>query len=112
MPGSQVPDERFSEWARTLHSRLLQGEGCLCSLVSGWAMFFTRRRAGRQGVPPLLPALLPALLPGSWRSVSPVAAASALALCALMPLLALSAAVVLALEWMMWRGDRRGMAGA
>ncbi|MGX4640195.1 PepSY-associated TM helix domain-containing protein [Massilia sp. SYSU DXS3249] len=100
----------FGIWNQVL--LFLFGAGVLCSLVSGWGMFFRRRRAGRQGAPPLLPTLLPALLPGSWRSVSPVAVASALALCALIPLLALSAAVVLALEWMMSRGDGRGPARA
>jgi len=62
----------------------------LFSLVSGWAMFFKRRRAGVLG--------LPKLLPGAWRATPPAAVVLALALCALMPLLALSAAAVLAVE--------------
>jgi len=64
--------------------------GVLFSLVSGWVMFFRRRRAGLLG--------LPKLVPGAWRATPPAAVVLALALCALMPLLALSAAVVLAIE--------------
>lgn len=62
----------------------------LFSLVSGWVMFFQRRRAGLLG--------LPKLLPGAWRATPPAAVLLGLALCALMPLLALSAVVVLAIE--------------
>ena len=62
----------------------------LFSLVSGWVMFFKRRRAGLPG--------LPKLLPGAWRATPPAAVLLGLALCALMPLLAQSAAVVLAIE--------------
>jgi uncharacterized iron-regulated membrane protein len=62
----------------------------LFSLVSGWVMFFKRRRAGLLG--------LPKLLPGAWRATPPAAVLLAVALCALMPLLALSAAAVLAVE--------------
>ena len=72
----------------------LFGVSVLFSLVSGWVMLFKRKRTERRG----LPVLLPALLPGSWRAASPLASAGALALCALLPLLAISAAVVLVLE--------------
>lgn len=79
--------------------------GVLFSLVSGWAMFFKRRRAGLAG--------LPALLPGAWRSASPAAVALAIGLCALMPLLALSAAGLAALEAALaWRRRREGLAAA
>jgi uncharacterized iron-regulated membrane protein len=64
--------------------------GVLFSLVSGWAMFFKRRRAGLAG--------LPKLVPGAWRAAPLLAVVLGLALCALMPLLALSACVVAAIE--------------
>jgi uncharacterized iron-regulated membrane protein len=69
---------------------LIFGVGVLFSLISGWVMFFKRRRAGLLG--------LPKLLPGAWRTVSPGTAVLGAALCALMPLLAISAAAVLVLE--------------
>ena len=68
----------------------LFGLGVLFSLVSGWIMYFKRTRAERLG--------LPALLPGSWRAASPLALLGSVALCALLPLLAISAGVVLVLE--------------
>ncbi|MDB5747936.1 MAG: rane protein [Massilia sp.] len=36
--GKQAPGDRFSEWARTLHSRLLQGEGWrwMIELAASW----------------------------------------------------------------------------
>jgi uncharacterized iron-regulated membrane protein len=79
----------FGPWNQAV--LFLFGAGVLFSLVSGWVMFFKRRRPGPLGLPPLLA--------GSWRAVSPAALASAVALCLLMPLLALSGAVVLLLEW-------------
>lgn len=74
------------------------GAGVLLSLLSGWVMFFKRRQAGTLG--------LPRLLPGAWRSASLASLAVAAALCATMPLLALSAAAVLALEWLLHRRFR------
>jgi uncharacterized iron-regulated membrane protein len=79
---------------------LLFGAGVLFSLVSGWVMFFKRRRAGLLG--------LPKLLPGAWRAVSPGAVVLGVALCALMPLLAISAAVVLVLELVFARRRVKG----
>ncbi len=74
--------------------------GVLFSLVSGWVMFFKRRRAGFLG--------LPKLVPGAWRAAPPAALALGIALCALMPLLTLSAAVVLAIEAALgWRRRER-----
>ncbi len=64
--------------------------GVLFSLVSGWAMFFRRRRGGGPG--------LPKLLPGAWRSAPPATVVLGIGLCLLMPLLALSVAVLAALE--------------
>ncbi|CAH0258237.1 hypothetical protein SRABI118_03145 [Massilia sp. Bi118] len=75
--------------------------GVLFSLVSGWVMFFKRRRAGALG--------LPKLLPGAWRAAPPAAVLVAVGMCALMPLLAWSAAVVIAIEAALhWR--QRGAA--
>jgi uncharacterized iron-regulated membrane protein len=64
--------------------------GVLFSLVSGWVMFFKRRRAGLFG--------LPKLLPGAWRAVPAFALVLGAALCALLPLLALTALPLLALD--------------
>jgi uncharacterized iron-regulated membrane protein len=79
--------------------------GVLFSLVSGWAMFFKRRRAGLAG--------LPKLAPGAWRAAPPIAVVLGLAMCALMPLLALSACVLAAIEAVLgWRSRRESMASA
>jgi uncharacterized iron-regulated membrane protein len=73
--------------------------GVLFSLVSGWVMFFKRRRASAFG--------LPKLLPGAWRATPPAALLAAIGLCALMPLLAWSAAAVIAIEAALgWRQRR------
>jgi uncharacterized iron-regulated membrane protein len=77
--------------------------GVLFSLVSGWVMFFKRRRAGGAG--------LPKLVPGAWRAAPPAAVVLGLGLCALMPLLALSACVLAAIEAALgWRRRRERMA--
>jgi uncharacterized iron-regulated membrane protein len=62
----------------------------LFSLVSGWVMFFKRRRAGL--------AALPKLLPGAWRSAPAAAIVLGIGLCALMPLLGLSTLVLAVVE--------------
>jgi hypothetical protein len=68
-------------------------------------MFFPRRRPGLAGLPPLLP--------GAWRAAPPAAVALAIGLCALMPLLAFSTAVLAALEaGLAWRRRREGLAAA
>ncbi|MFC5550427.1 PepSY-associated TM helix domain-containing protein [Massilia aerilata] len=73
--------------------------GVLFSLVSGWVMFFQRRRAGALG--------LPKLLPGAWRAAPPVGVVIGIGMCALMPLLAWSAAAVIAIEAALhWRQRR------
>jgi len=64
--------------------------GVLFSLVSGWVMFFKRRRSGQLG--------LPKLLPGAWRAAPVGWVALGVGLCVLMPLLALSALILVVLE--------------
>jgi uncharacterized iron-regulated membrane protein len=78
----------FGAWNQVL--LFLFGTGVLFSLVSGWVMFALRHRRGV--------AVLPRLLPGAWTAM-PVGGwvAGALLLLA-MPLFALSAAGVVALE--------------
>ncbi|MBJ7311722.1 PepSY-associated TM helix domain-containing protein [Rugamonas sp. CCM 8940] len=83
----------FGWWNQAL--LLVFGLSVLFSLVSGWLMYFKRRAPGTLG--------LPKLLPGAWRAVTPGLWLSALALCALMPLLAVSAALVLLCESILWR---------
>jgi uncharacterized iron-regulated membrane protein len=80
----------FGWWNQAL--LLLFGVGVLFSLVSGWVMFFKRRKPGAPW--------LPRLSPGAWRSASPLMWISALLLCAVMPLLTISAAAVALLEAM------------
>jgi uncharacterized iron-regulated membrane protein len=70
--------------------------GVLFSLVSGWVMFFKRRRTGL--------SRLPRLLPGAWRSLPLAAMLLGLALCALMPLLAISSVALVVVEVLL---DRR-----
>jgi uncharacterized iron-regulated membrane protein len=77
--------------------------GVLFSLVSGWVMFFKRRRAGQLG--------LPKLVPGAWRAVPPAAAVLGIGMCVLMPLLALSAAVLAVVEVTLSRRARRSAVG-
>lgn len=79
---------------------LVFGAGVIFSLISGWVMFFKRRRAGLLG--------LPKLLPGAWRTVSPGPIVLGIAMCALMPLLAISGVAVLMLE-LLW--SRRALKG-
>jgi uncharacterized iron-regulated membrane protein len=79
---------------------LLFAVGVLFSLLSGWAMFFQRRRSGLLG--------LPKLLPGAWRAVPFGGVMLGVAMCALMPLLAISASAVLVLELLLaQRGLKR-----
>jgi uncharacterized iron-regulated membrane protein len=77
---------------------LVFAAGVLFSLVSGWVMFFKRRRAGQFG--------LPKLLPGAWRSAPVAAVVLGVGLCALMPLLALTALPLLAIETVLGRQVR------
>lgn len=87
----------FGWWNQAL--LLVFGAGVLFSLISGWVMFFKRRQPGSIG--------LPRLLPGAWKSASPAAWLMAVVMFAAMPLLALSAAIVLTLEVAIQRPWRR-----
>jgi uncharacterized iron-regulated membrane protein len=62
-------------------------------------MFFKRRKAGTFG--------LPKLLPGAWRATPVAAWIAAAIMCAAMPLLAVSAACVVALEMVLHLRQRR-----
>lgn len=87
----------FGLWNQAL--LLVFGLGVLFSIITGWVMYFKRRSKGYQG--------LPVLTKGAWKSVHPAAYVASLALFLLMPLLAVSSAVVLALEGLWWwRGKR------
>jgi uncharacterized iron-regulated membrane protein len=88
--GIGIPFHRgeFGWWNQLL--LLIFGLGIVFSLVSGWIMFFKRRKAGTSG--------LPKLLPGAWRSTPIGAWIAAAIMCAAMPLLAISAALLVALE--------------
>ncbi len=81
----------FGWWNQAL--LLLFGLGVLFSLISGWVMFFQRRRANGKKL-----QLMPRLLPGSWRALPWPLYVCGLLLCALLPLLALSASLLLMLE--------------
>lgn len=78
----------FGWWNQLL--LLLFGAGVLFSLVSGWMMFFKRRRAGMPG--------WPSLLPGAWRAASWWMWIMTVLMCAAMPLLALTIPLVVAVE--------------
>tara|TARA_R110001599_G_scaffold64023_4_gene179553 strand:+ start:239307 stop:240680 length:1374 start_codon:yes stop_codon:yes gene_type:complete len=81
---------------------LVFGLGILFSLISGWVMFVKRRQTGA-------PAL-PKLLPGAWRAASPLFWLVAIALCIAMPVLAVSATLVLLLEFTLARQRMNGTA--
>ena len=87
----------FGWWNQAL--LLLFGVGILFSLVSGWAMFFKRQRTGLGG--------LPKLLPGAWKSASIITWATTVFLCVAMPLLALSAVLVVIAELAIHRPWRK-----
>ena len=89
----------FGMWNQILLG--LFGVGLLASLVSGWAMFFTRRRQGLLG--------LPRLVPGAWSSASPWAYVGGAMMLSLMPLLALSSLGVAALEVMFFLKTKRSV---
>ncbi|MBB5606630.1 MULTISPECIES: PepSY domain-containing protein [unclassified Janthinobacterium] len=87
----------FGWWNQAL--LFVFGASVLFSLVSGWIMFFKRRAPGTLG--------LPKLLPGAWTSPSPLAWLVAAAMCALMPLLLISGAVLALLELCLAQASRR-----
>jgi uncharacterized iron-regulated membrane protein len=82
----------FGIWNQAL--LLVFGLGVVFSIVSGWVMYFKRRAHGLAG--------LPRLAPGAWKSVSPVAVVATLCMLVSMPLLAISGAVVAAIESVLW----------
>jgi uncharacterized iron-regulated membrane protein len=89
----------FGWWNQAL--LLMFGIGVVFSLVSGWVMFFKRRRTGTFG--------LPGLLPSAWKSMSPAMWIVAASLCVAMPLLAISAAMVLVLELVLDRSRGKSL---
>jgi uncharacterized iron-regulated membrane protein len=93
----------FGWWNQAL--LIVFGVGVLFSLVSGWAMFFKRRRAGLLGLPPLKH--------GAWASMPVMGWVSAAIFFVLMPLLAYSAAVVALIEaGMAWQARRGAIENA
>lgn len=84
----------FGLWNQLL--LLVFGVGVVFSIITGWVMYFKRRAKGYKG--------LPVLARDAWKSVHPIAYIATLAMFALMPLLALSSALVLVLEgFCSWR---------
>jgi len=92
----------FGWWNQAL--LLVFGIGVLWWLVSGWVMYLKRGRQGALGLPPLLP--------GAWRSLPVAAWATAAVLFLAMPLLALSAIGVAAVEAVLALRRRRTLAAA
>lgn len=82
----------FGVWNQLL--LLVFGVGVVFSIVTGWVMYFKRRVKGYKG--------LPVLAKGAWKSVPVAALVASIAMFVLMPLLALSSALVLALEGFWW----------
>lgn len=85
----------FGWWNQAL--LLVFGVVLLFSLISGWVMFF-KRSADHPKQASLSLAFLPRLVPGAWRALPWSAYLFAGLLCLLMPLLAVSAALLLVLE--------------
>lgn len=81
----------FGWWNQAI--LLVFGIGLLFSLVSGWVMFFKRRKPGSFVLPPLLP--------GAWKSASRGMWVTAGAMLIALPVLAVSAAGVLILEMLL-----------
>ncbi len=87
----------FGIWNQVL--LFVFGVGILFSLVSGWVMFFKRRKSGT--------SIFPALLPGAWLSVSPWAIVGGALMLLAMPVLAMSSAPVALIEiWLGWRRNQ------
>jgi hypothetical protein len=78
---------------------LVFGLGIMWGLISGWVMFFKRKRQGVLG--------LPRLMPEAWRSVPLLAWLIGLALLPAMPVWAWSAGAICLIEvWLIWRSSR------
>ena len=88
--GIGIPFHRgeFGWWNQLL--LLIFGVGIVFSLLSGWIMFFKRRKTGAFGLPKLLPGAWKAMPTGGWVCVAFLFAA--------MPLLAISSAVLATIE--------------
>lgn len=87
----------FGVWNQVL--LFVFGAGILFSLVSGWVMFFKRRKSSA--------AVFPVLLPGAWLSVSPWAIWGGALMLVAMPVLAMTAVPVAMIEaWLGWRQRR------
>lgn len=97
--GIGIPFHRgeFGVWNQIL--LLVFGLGIVFSLLSGWIMFFKRRKTGSLG--------LPKLLPGAWKSLPAAAWISAAVMFMLLPLLACSAAVLAILEMILHFATRK-----
>jgi uncharacterized iron-regulated membrane protein len=78
----------FGVWNRAL--LFVFGAGVVFSIISGWVMYFKRRKQGL--------SVMPAVMKGAWGSVPIGAWLGAAFMLVAMPLLAISAAVVIALE--------------
>jgi len=78
----------FGWWNQAL--LFVFGVGVLFSIVSGWVMYFKRRKQGLSG--------LPSVMKGSWKSVPWAAWLGGAFMLVAMPLLAMSAAVVVLIE--------------
>lgn len=87
----------FGLWNQAI--LLAFGLGVLFSLLSGWVMFFKRKKNGA--------AFFPPLLTGAWKSVSLWGWLCSALLLIAMPVLAVSAApLALAEGWLAWRNRR------
>ncbi|MEN9843768.1 MAG: hypothetical protein RLZZ612_1597 [Pseudomonadota bacterium] len=87
----------FGWWNQAL--LLVFGLGIMWGLISGWVMFFKRKRQGVLG--------LPRLMPEAWRSVPLPAWLIGLALLPAMPVWAWSAGAICLIEvWLTWRSSR------
>lgn len=90
----------FGWWNQAL--LLAFGGSVLWAVISGWVMYFKRKRIGALG--------LPRLLPGAWTALPAWVWGVAVAALWLMPVWALSAVVVAFAEWWLWRqGDAKGL---
>jgi len=78
----------FGWWNQAL--LFVFGVGVLFSIVSGWVMYFKRRKQGLSG--------FPAVMKGAWKSVPWTAWLGGAFMLVAMPLLAMSAAVVVLME--------------
>lgn len=81
----------FGVWNQAL--LFVFGVGIVFSIISGWMMYFKRRQQGMRG--------LPEVMAGAWKSMSIGAWLATVVMMVAMPLLAMSAAVVVLIEGLM-----------